>query len=94
METLSPSPIFTNSFAMTKPKLLAAGALGMFIEALIPAIPFGILTSTVLIAAMVHQHHWNTTAKATWQIHFSWVTMITGVSTVLVGLGLDILRVA
>ena len=82
MDTLSPSPPLPNSFVMTKPKLLAAGAFGMFIEALIPAIPFGILTSTVLIAAMVHQHHWNATAKDVRdKIQFSWIALlITGLA--------------
>ena len=67
----------------------------MFIEALHP--PFHLVFSPVpfLIAAVVHQHHWNISAKdINDKIHFSWVVlMITGVSTVMsVGLGLDILH--
>lgn len=95
MESLSTPSSIPNIYNMTKPKLVAAGALGMFIEALIPAIPFGILTSTVLIAAMVHQHHWDSnTAEINAKIHFSWIALlITGFATLLsIGLGLDILH--
>ena len=95
MESLSPSTAWSTNFAMTKPKLLFAGATGMFIEALIPAIPFGILTSTVLIAAMVHQHHWNRSTKEfNDQIQFSWIALLlTGFATVLsIGLSLDMLH--
>lgn len=95
METLSNNPpTLSSTFVMTKPKLLIAGALGMFVESLIPGLPFGILTSTILIAAMVYHYHWNVaTAEINDKIQFSWIgLLLTGFTTVLsIGLGLDML---
>ena len=80
---------------LTKPQFLLAGTIGMFIESLAPGIPFGVLTSTVLIAAMVYQHSWNiSTSDINEKIHFSWIALLlTGLATIMsIGIGLDILN--
>ena len=80
---------------LTKPKLFLVGFLGMFVESLIPGLPFGICTSTALIATMVYQHHWNNDdTDVQEKIQFSWIALlVTGFATVLsIGLGLDMLH--
>lgn len=80
---------------LTKPKLFFIGFLGMFVESLLPGLPFGICTSTGLIATIVYTHHWNISDKSVQdKLQFSWIgLLVTGLATVLsIGLGLDMLN--
>ncbi len=74
--------------------LPALGFLGFCIEAFFPGLPFGVLTSTVLIATLVKQNHWSN-EHAPFQQNISLSTtglIISGGAAVLAyTLGLDIL---
>jgi hypothetical protein len=82
------------SFPLTKPKLVLLGATGVFIESMIPAIPFGVATSTMLIGIIVHKQLQTQGDESNQKIYIAWLGMLfTGLATLLsIGFNLDILN--
>lgn len=98
METISqtvPQPHSPSATPNNAPYTLPLlGFLGFGIEAFFPGLPYGVLTSTVLIATLVKQNHWSND-HTSFQQNISVSTIgliISGVAAVLAyTLGLDIL---